>query len=575
MKIIEFFKKNSLVIAYSALVVLILAPLMRKGYIFGTDLTFGPNRLLPTIGENTYLLDWVHYLWQQFLPVWLLEKIVFVFIFVIMIYGTDKLLQFFVSDKWLRFSGVLIVTGSPFLYERFVDGAFNVYWSYALYPLFLFLIIKFFAERSFINIIKLLIIVFVLLGTSIYNVLIIFLVSLIFFIVYLIRDVDKKDLFWKSGLVLLLAVITNLYWMIPTLQKENDQGYLIVDSVNQEDFRVFAPVGIDPLNVLLSVLATGGHWGAATDRYLSFDQFNSRWYLAWFLIFLLIIFGIVKSFKNAEKIKRIFLALLLIGIFCYFFALGVSTVFSNYLTKFLSTHFVVYNGFRETTKWLGLVPIVYAVFYVFGAKKLLEIKMMENKRKIILLAIILLPFLFSLPIFLGGHGQVKAVDYPKDWYELDEKINQTILIDNENCEYKQNKKIENCYTALVLPWHFYQHFKFVNRIVINPFVSFLKVRALVADNIEIGKIYSQSNRFESKIIEKYFSPTGVWYYKNDLEVDEYNIFLDELKKMGVKYIILDKEMDYEWYQNIFLKMLDVNLLKLWWSSDNLLVYEIY
>jgi len=70
-----------------------------------------------------------------------------------------------------------------------------------------------------------------------------------------------------------------------------------------------------------------------------------------------------------------------------------------------------------------------------------------NKFAMLLLIFLALstPFFYSFTMFNGFWGQLKPTDYPKDWYEVNEFLNQ----DNQD------------FNVLFLPWHLYMDFKWL------------------------------------------------------------------------------------------------------------------
>ena len=86
----------------------------------------------------------------------------------------------------------------------------------------------------------------------------------------------------------------------------------------------------------------------------------------------------------------------------------------------------------------------------------------------------------------------------------------------------------------------YMSFSFAcNKIISNPAAGFFDKPVIVGDNIEMGIIYSQSLKPESKIIEEYVGPVGGGFDKTG--------FPQKMKDMKVKYFVLTKETDWQNY----------------------------
>lgn len=93
------------------------------------------------------------------------------------------------------------------------------------------------------------------------------------------------------------------------------------------------------------------------------------------------------------------------------------------------------------------------------------------------------------------------------------------------------------------------------------------------DNIEIRNIYSSSTRPESKIIEKYIWPN--WLFKKDqIKETNLNLFINDLKGLWVKNIILLKEADFKNYENILLELKKNNFINIEKNNDMITLYKI-
>ncbi len=160
--------------------------------------------------------------------------------------------------------------------------------------------------------------------------------------------------------------------------------------------------------------------------------------------------------------------------------------------------------------------------------------------KFFLLTIIIIslitPFIYSFPFFNGFVGQIKPTDYPSDWYETNNFLN----------EDKQDFKI------LFFPWHQYMDFGWVNgtnKRIANPAGNFFDKDVITGKNTEIGKIYREVNTPEQVYIDSLLDKRG-------------NItdFGELISILNVKYIILTRESDYKNYFFLF-NQTDLELVK--------------
>jgi len=554
---------------YGLLVMAIIGPIFfSSGLIFSTDLIFGEYyKYYFYPGENLQILRPIFFVWSKFLPMHVLEKIIFVIVFASIYYGGKKLLFIFSQKKRVVFLGIIFFVFNPFFYERFVEGALNVYFSYALYPLFFYLTIKLFQDFKIKTALKTIILSVIICGISTYNIIIILPIIFIF-------SLFKKESWWQSFKVGLMItggiILANAYWIIPTWQEKNIQGQMIFSSFSQEDFVAFGPVTLPPMNISTTVLTLNGHWAEKFHRFPSVMDVNKHWIGIALIIGFFIATGIGIALCQKNN-KRIIGPLVLIGIVFYFLSLGTSVWISRGITNFLVENLYFYRGMRETSKFLEVVPIIYGIFLVVGTEYILDFinKKLKYRDKLVQNLsyglFVLIIILYAQPL-LGVVGkQLNVVHYPGDWYELRDFLElQNEKNKNNICRYKEVGIIKECYVALNLPWHYYQYFNFTNRVIINPLPHFFKFNILSADNIEVGNVKSHSNRKESKVVEDFIEKL-----KNKKIEDD--VWREEMLNMGIRYIILVKEEDWKVYDDFFSKK---DNLKSVFVSKNFVVYEI-
>lgn len=164
---------------------------------------------------------------------------------------------------------------------------------------------------------------------------------------------------------------------------------------------------------------------------------------------------------------------------------------------------------------------------------------------VIVITVLITPLIYSFTFFNGFAGQIKPTDYPSDWYETNNFLN----------EDKQDFKI------LFLPWHQYMNFGWVNNTnkrIANPARNFFDKDVISGTNAEIGKIYRESNTPEQVYID------SVLDKRNNI-----TNFGEIISILNVKYVILTKESDYKKYFFIF-NQTDLELIK---ETKNLYVLK--
>ena len=168
---------------------------------------------------------------------------------------------------------------------------------------------------------------------------------------------------------------------------------------------------------------------------------------------------------------------------------------------------------REPQKLTGLVMIVYAIFFLVWVYSILEnninFKRKEYIKKILLNHYSIITYIFILIIIWSPNvlfwfnGQLKISDYP-----------------NEIFQSRDNLIEFNDTNVLVLPWHSYMACEWSNgKVFSNPIWHILKpVTTIMADNIEVANLYTNSNNERSKEIDKFIKTKDFKILKK-LEID--------------------------------------------------------
>lgn len=165
---------------------------------------------------------------------------------------------------------------------------------------------------------------------------------------------------------------------------------------------------------------------------------------------------------------------------------------------------------------------------------------------IIIGILLIIPLIYSFTFFNGFAGQIKPTDYPPDWYEVNNFLN------NDSEDFK----------VLFFPWHGYMNFRWVNNTdkrIANPSRNFFDKEVISGTTVEIGDIYRQDN-----------SPEQI--YMDNLLKDRKNItnFGHLIQILNVKYILLAKEVDYKQYLPFLKKQNDLELIK---ETNDLYVFK--
>ena len=524
----------------------IIWPLMIPGYIFSLDQVLNPNGWIGTVGSNIY---WVWVLSQVFvffsIPIWIMEKLLVIMTFTLPCLGMYLLLKN--TKQKLLLSGILfwtlMVIFNPFIYGRFIDGQINVYLTYAMYPLLFYFLQKTLKKTTWKNISLLWLWSVLLCLTSIHNAIFLFFIFTVFWVFHIWKIWIKN--IWKMALWL---IAINMLWLIPFFVTQMNPNYGLVNQIDNfwEDNRwAFQTVANDS-NIAMSVLSMNGYWGENENRFRGFTTINSNWKNIFYMLFLIVIVWVFSKIQLKKKrlglnrYERSLITLMLVS-----FILAHGNQWNHifvWVNSLLYDYFPFYNGMREPHKWVMFLVIWYAYFGALWVNRVsvfleqyLEQKWLKNTA---IWVLALMPIIYIPVMFFWLFGQISIHKYPQEWSDAKAYIDQI-----DTCEK------EKCYSTLVFPWHAYMSFNFANKITLTGAVRFMWNNMLSGDNLEIRDIYSTSNRPESKVVEKYIWPWWLFRIDSNFETT-FTSFRSDIQSLWIEQILILKEVDYIWYENI-------------------------
>jgi hypothetical protein len=188
------------------------------------------------------------------------------------------------------------------------------------------------------------------------------------------------------------------------------------------------------------------------------------------------------------------------------------------LNEWLYDHAYFYRGYREPGKFIGLIALALAYGYGLGVAWIVDM-IRPGWVPVVGPLAVAWPLLYTPTMVWGAAGQLKAVDYPRDWYSLNRRL---------NAEKDRG-------AVLFLPWHQYMSFNFAGRLIANPASRFFDRHIIQGDNAQIGLIEHQTSSPLSQKIEK------------DVLADDRQDVARRLKALGITHVVLAKEADYNQY----------------------------
>ena len=448
------------------------------------------------------------------------------------------------------FAGFLYML-NPFIYVRFLAGHWLLLLAYAITPLVVRYFIDFFKDTSTkkaIYVAFLMTFIFVLETHTP------FLLLIVFSVFFLAKLLDYKkngskilNLSRSVFLVGIFLLILNSYWLFPKFIGSSTP----LSEITTSDVYTFTTKQDFNFNYLFTTASMYGFW---RGNYIYTKDLLPYWYLFFISMIVIAVYGFVSNYtdKGYGVYIKAFGAVAVLSILL---ATGISGPFRG-VFEYLFNNVFFFKGFREPQKFVALLVLAYAYL---GGSGVAEIeKIARDKKssagnisatKIVTWALVvfalIMPFVYSFTIFNGFWGQMKPTDYPKDWYEVNDFLNQ----DRQD------------FNVLFFPWHLYMDFHWVpntDKRIANPASTFFDKPIIQGENMELGNIYSQSTNQAQSYVESLLS--------NRSKTTNFGEFVIPL---NIKYVLLTKEVDYREYL-FLLNQSDLTLIK---ETENFYVFK--
>ncbi len=525
---------------YTLVALLVLAPMLGRGYILTLDMVFAPHLRMPTSVGNGYLFRAFLHGLNYALPSDIIQKIMLLAIFVLAgvgmhrLYKQTTIFKFQKSNSKLQsakplptssyqlpatipafFAGILYMI-NPFTYDRLMAGQYNVLMGYSLFPFFVRSLLIYLQKPDAKQAVLLAVWAIAISLVSIHAIGMMALVALVAAGVTAWQH--REDTAWlkragKFGMLSLgIFLLASSYWMVP-LAIGHGSTATTIDNISATDRAAFATVGGSPLGRLGNVLHLQGFWAEDTGMYLLPQDVSPLFGLLTAAVLLLVIVGIVSFRRNRQRyLLAVFGGSTLIAIV---FAVGT-------LNGWLAAHVPLFAGYREPQKFVVLVALGFAVFAGQGVATVIQYWRERGGHVMFGLASVTLlcvPLVWTSVMLWGCQNQLAPAQYPAEWFTVNSRL------DADRSNFK----------VLFLPWHQYMSFDFEGRIIASPAAQFFDKPTIVSNNPEFDSIPSAPNKTANSI-----GTILAAARKN-------NNLAAKLAPFHVKYIVLARGDDYEKY----------------------------
>jgi len=520
------------VLFFLILALILVAPLFPPGYILTLDQVLTAKIQSPNITSASFLFNGLMYLFNIFLPSYLLQKVILMAIFFFSGWGMYRLIPQKYGEA--RLFGGIFYAINPFVYERVMAGQWNLLLGYSLLPFFVVAVLDFFNNPDKNNAIKLAVFTTVITSIVIHFSLILACFFLIYGFIFILFHQGKIYSLTEYFLLFAgLVFLFNINWILPTFLGKSGLSETI-GTFTPNDLIAFQSVEDKRFGLVFNLLSGYGFWPEVYKYFVIPKDIIFFWPLLSVSFILLSSYGVIKILKEKENSLLFLLATLVV-----LFLLSLDFAGGIALKSFANTIFSLYDkfpflyGFREPQKLVGVLMFCYAIFGSIGLSFLVTKVKKSLLSALILIAFFISPFVYT-PTVLGGFwGQLKPVFYPSSWT----RANQILNSDRDK------------YLTLFFPWHQYMKFNFNNgRIVANPAPNFFDKTILSSQNYETIPLYSHDTRLEALHVEGLLRIEKEGVNLLGEKVEEKFPWGESLSPINVKYIILSKDDDWQSYK---------------------------
>lgn len=514
-KSIVIWRKYVPQITYTVITLLVLAPLLRPGYVLTLDMVFTPQIRMPSAITNDYVLQAALHILNEVIPSQIIEKVLLLGIFFLAGFGMNRFVRSIAHAGNGAYVAGIFYTINPFTYDRLMAGQYLVLFGYALLPFFLY------ALRKFVRSPGLRTSLWLVCWSVIASIVSIHSIGFMLLIAGIVggcsiwsRRKTKgyiQQLVRCSVLVIFLFLVASSYWLIPIAL---GHGGAASEVAGYGGSGAFATVGDSFIGKFANVIRLQGFWLEARNMFVLPETQIPLWGLLMLLIWVCVGCGVVSLWKSGKRLLVVSIgAMILLGVL-------LSTGLWN---EALINALPLFAVYREPQKFVTLVALGYSIFIAFGVDTILRVCAREMGNLGLKGATILawvLPLVITETMLWGCHGQLQASTYPADWFTVN------TILDHDHQDFH----------VLFLPWHFYMYFGFVGRIIGNPAPTFFDKPVIVSDNPELPGAVAINPTTTTKRVDMLLP-----------DLADGQAMGTALAPLGIKYIVLAREYDYGQY----------------------------
>ncbi len=464
------------------LTLLVAAPWLPAGYIFGTDWP-GPRRFdFPTVLSSSAPLETMLAAVSRVANGELTGKL---FVFGLLFAAALMAFRAAPVDGFVpRAVASTLYVFNPFVFGRLHYGQLFVLGGYALLP-WVAIRLRALLVQPTVKTGLLLALSLALVGVvSTHTFLIAGALVTALLVTHLFAAAKPFDYLFRAGRSVVIAAVATLvvssYWIVPLLLGRGPIAQA-VGGFPTTDLRVFAAVPDRQLGLIPNLLGLYGFWAESSGRFTSMKAFAPIWPVLLGLMLLVAAIGAAWAFRQRQLRLGAWVAgLLLAAAIALILEMGVSSPATRGFVTWLDANIPLYRGMRDAGKWAALLALVYSQLIGLGTAAILG-WIRSHPRAAPATAwlgtvaaglLLVLPLYYGNGLLFGMHGEIKPSQYPSGWYAADRLLNSD----------------PHPGRALFLPWHEYMSYSFIqnqNSIVASPAPAFFSIPVLVSADPEV------------------------------------------------------------------------------------------
>jgi len=551
------FHRYSIIFAFVCSV-LVLGPLLLPGYVFLLDWIAGPEPHLTYQSLAAMMnvpVDAVRYALVSIVPGWLVQKM----ILCALIFGLFSIpLRFPVPgvDRLTTFAGSVLFAVNPFVYERLLAGHWRVLAGYICLWIVLHFMVRLLDAQDFHkrDVYRLFLVLFVTGVFSVHSLVMAFILCVLFGLFFLIKMlcaartgsmrqiVSIGRVFLVSGFFFVLA---SCYWLVPYFV----QGDAYLAGFDGDHAQAFVTAGGERVGPLLNVLIMHGFWGEARPWGEQFIIPRTQMFFAGgFLIMLgAVMTGVWYSMMRVRHLRFGSWFMLVCGLCGLIFSVGVSPTLFQGLNWWLFDTVPLWDGFRDSQKWSGVLIMMYVFFVQRGITGLPFLALRRTAVVVIMIAV----FVMTPQMLWGLGGQVQVSDYPDGFYGA-----RAYLAQQEAC------------VAVFLPWHQYYPQSYAGGLLtVNPASRFFPCEIYAGANTDLADIGASQQDADYTAREAFITSN-----QPSLESASLPEGVALLRSQGVTHVIFSTDYaDRDVYQYPFLAHPDFTEV---YTDNDVKVYQL-